>query len=170
LATKELRVEIWHQNMRDEIRRNVLEQYMAGRGGKGPLTVKERGSLGGMCKEQYTYLDRFAAEIAKGNLTEGQIRRRAEMYINSAGEAYERAQRRATEGTSLNEVSWVMDPPKEHCTGDPGCTELAALGWQNREPWPFRVGGDQIYPKQGRTPCLTNCGCTIHYRASRRKR
>jgi len=157
VASGEMGVAAWHQAMRDEIRRNCIEQYLAGRGGTGPMTAREWGSVGGMIGEQYKYLDKFAAEVAEGKLSAGQIARRSRMYVNSAREALERAGRRAAREAELNEVRWVMDPDPsvEHCTGEPGCRELAAMGWQKAEPWPFKAGRRDALPGAGLTPCLT---------------
>lgn len=155
VASGEMRVGAWEQAMRDEIRRNYIEQYLAGRGGTGPMTAKEYGSIGGMIADQYRYLSDFAREVASGTLSEGQITRRAEMYVNSSREAYERAQKRAVAETDLDEVRWILDPQAEHCTGEPGCEELAAMGWRRVAPWPFRIGRAEIFCGSGHTPCLT---------------
>jgi len=91
VASGQMPVEVWHQRMRDEIRRNYIQQYLAGRGGLEKMTAVDWGSVGGMIAEQYRWLDNFAAQIAAGELSAAQIRVRAQMYINSSREAYERA-------------------------------------------------------------------------------
>lgn len=156
-------VQSWHQQMRDELRRNYIEQYLAGRGGTGQMTAKDYGSIGGMLAEQYKWLDEMAAEVAAGNLTEGQVRMRVRMYINSSREAYERAHARAAEEAGLDSVRWVLDPNAEHCTGEPGCLELSQMGWQRTNPWPFRKGRERLYCGSGGTPCLTSCRCHTEY-------
>ena len=157
VASGRMDVATWHEQMRAEIRRNVLEQYLAGKGGTGAMTARDYGACGGIIADQYRYLDPFAREVADGKLTEGQIARRSEMYVNSAREARERAAKRAAEEAGLGEVRWVMDPDPEveHCTGDPGCLELSAMGWRKAEPWPFKVGRQDIFCGSGHTPCLT---------------
>jgi len=163
LAADRLTVGQWEAQMRAEIKAEMIRQYIVGRGGLDKMTARDWGSIGGMCKEQFSYLSKFSREIAAGNLTEGQIARRMAMYINSCREAYERAQERAAKEAELDEVRWVMDPEAEHCTGDPGCTELAALGWQKVVDDPFggRVCGD------GKTPCKTACRCHREFRRGR---
>ena len=113
-----------------------------------------------MLADQYRYLDGFAAEIAEGKLSEAQIARRSEMYMNSSREAYERGQKRAMEIAGLQEVIWIKTA-KESC---PDCIELSRLGWQKAEPWPFRVGGVNALPGSGATQCLTNCRCYLDWR------
>ena len=165
-ANGDMDVAAWHQAMREEIRRNVIEQYLAGRGGTGPMTAREYGSCGGMIADQYRFLDRFAEQLARGEVSEGQAANRARMYINSAREARERAKERAAEAAGFEEVRWVEDPRPDvdHCTGEPGCIELAAMGWQPARPWPFRRGRTKLYPGSGGTPCLTSCRCHAEYR------
>ena len=86
----------WHEMMREEIKREYIREYMLGRGGRGSMTSVDWGSVGGMLKEQYhPYLVNFAQQVANGELTEGQIRARSAMYINSAREGFERGQARA---------------------------------------------------------------------------
>jgi len=163
VASGRVSVESWHQFMRDEIRRNYIQQYLAGRGGIGKMTFKDWGSIGGMITDQYRYLDKFAGEVAANELGPGTIARRAEMYINSSREAYSRAEKRAVEESELRrkEVRWVEDPVAEHCTD---CDGLVLLGWQPMDPWPFKSGGKDIYPGSGDTVCLTSCKCHLEYR------
>ena len=85
----------WHEMMREQIKREYIRQYMLGRGGRGSMTAVDWGSIGGMLREQYRYLDDFARLVADGTLSEGQIRARAAMYVNSAREAFERGKARA---------------------------------------------------------------------------
>lgn len=80
----------WESRMRDEIKTEYIRQYGFGRGGLANMKQSDWGRIGGMLQKQYRYLDRFAQEIRDGNLTEGQIATRANMYINSARQAFER--------------------------------------------------------------------------------
>ena len=95
LADHEITLGQWQQTMRDEIRAEVLRQYLLGRGGKSQMAPADRGSVGGVVADQYRYLDGFAARIAAGEHTEAQIAAISRMYIRSAREGYERANMRA---------------------------------------------------------------------------
>ena len=161
----ELPVDAWQAAMRQEIKTRYLQQYLAGRGGVGPMTQADYGSIGGMIADQYRYLDGFAREVAEGQLSEAQIARRSEMYLNSSREAFERAQRRAAEVAGLDEVLWVKTAA-ESCED---CIALNALGWQRAEPWPFRVGGVHAIPGSGATQCLTNCRCYLEWQKGGRE-
>jgi hypothetical protein len=87
----QLNVADWTLLMRDEIKDAYIQQYVFGRGGLDQMTQVDWGRIGGMLREQYLYLNRFAAEIATGKLTAAQVAHRARMYSRSAREAYGRA-------------------------------------------------------------------------------
>ena len=156
----ELPMDVWQTNMRQEIKTHYIQQYLAGRGGVGPMTQADWGSVGGQLADQYRYLDGFAREVAEGKLSKAQIAQRSEMYMNSSREAFERGQKRASEVAGLDEVVWLKTA-MESC---PDCIELANLGWQKAEPWPFKVGGRPAIPGSGVTQCLTNCRCYNDWR------
>lgn len=152
LADNRVNVPDWQSQMREQIKRETIRQYLAGRGGIDQMTQADWGSIGGMCADQYRYLDDFAREIAAGNLTEGQIRARSAMYIRSAREAYERAKLRAFAGKGIVEERWLLGIA-EHCVD---CIDFSSLGWQPLGTFPV--------PGQGATVCLTNCQCHKIYR------
>jgi len=159
-ANGDMSVQAWHQAMRDEIRKNVIEQYLAGRGGTGPMTKAEYGRIGAVIKEQYKWLDRFAAQMEAGEVSEGAAANRARMYINSAWEANERAYRIAAEVAGMKRVRWVWNPEAEHCDD---CEDLNNSGWHPVNPWPFKNGRKDMYPGSGDTICLTSCRCFLEY-------
>jgi hypothetical protein len=156
LSEGKLSVRDWTLLMRDEIKDAYIQQYLLGRGGTGKFTKAEAGSLGGMLTEQYRYLDRFAREIADGNLTPGQIAKRARMYAASSKEAFERAQQRAMVEGGMTEKRWRMTPA-EHC---PDCIAFSGLGWVPIDEDAY----NGATPGSGATQCLTNCACEMDYR------
>jgi len=160
LAEGRLSVQSWQQQMRQEIKREYIRQYLAGKGGIDQMTARDWGSIGGAIADQYRYLDRFAQEIADGKLTEGQIRMRSGMYVNSAREAFERAKKRAAAEAQMDDVRWVLGIA-EHCED---CVDLSNLGWRKSSPWPFKMGSRNAFPGSGDTECLTNCRCHLEYR------
>ena len=145
--------------MKGEVKREYIRQYLLGIGGLDQMTPADWGSIGGMLKEQYGYLNGFADALATGQLTEGQITNRARMYVNSAREAFNRADWRAHIKAGYDEVRWVLNAQAENC---PDCIELDAMGWQKIEDDPF----DGCYPGSGCTVCLTACQCGLDYRKS----
>lgn len=142
-----------------EIKREHIRQYLLGIGGRDQMTPADWGSIGGMLSEQKKYFNGFIDAIATGDLTEGQIANRASMYLNSAREAFEKANRKVNLAAGYDEVLWVLNPPAENCVG---CQEFAGLGWQKVEDDPY--GG--CVPGSGCTPCLTACQCHQEFRKS----
>jgi len=143
----------WHQGMRAEIKREYIRQYILGIGGLDQMTQADWGSIGGMLKEQYGWLNGFTDQL--GELSEKQIIARSAMYSNSAREAFERAHSRTAAKWGADEELWVLDPAADNC---PDCVELSLMGWQPIDTFKF--------PGQGATQCLTNCKCSKIYRNS----
>jgi hypothetical protein len=150
----------WGAAMRQEIKEEYIRQYILGRGGVAQMTAEDWGSIGGTLQRQFWYLDRkddsFLDAVARGELSEAQIRARAKLYVNSARQAYERGNRRAQIGAGMTEVKWTLQPA-EHCED---CVALAAMGWQLIADDPY--GG--CFPASGCTICQANCKCILEYR------
>jgi hypothetical protein len=144
----------WHQLMKREIKDEYLRQGVLGKGGRAQMTQADWGSIGGQLKEQYGWLDKFAEQVATGDLSEATIRARSRMYIKSAREAYERAQATVAKGLGYDEEIWVLGIA-EHCDD---CVAFSEEGWQPIGYYPV--------PGQGQTQCLTNCACHKEYRKS----
>jgi len=157
LAERQIRLDEWELSMRNHLKDMYLQEYMLARGGRQNMNNRDYGSLGGMLAEQYRYLSRFSAEIASGQLSQGQIAARSRMYFRSAREAFERAQWRIAREAGLRYVKWTMNPELENC---PDCIDFASMGWRRAETDPY--GG--AFPGSGDTVCLTNCGCFLEYR------
>ena len=138
----------------EEVKEEYIRQYMLGRGGRAQMTQADWGSVGGSLSEQMRYFKPFMEEVAKGNLSKGQIRSRLRMYINSAREAYERAQAKVAAMTGQDEVIWVRSLAAESC---PDCEAFADIGWQKVADDPY--GG--AMPGTGDTRCLTSCRCVV---------
>ncbi len=137
--------------LRQEVKGEYIRQYLIGKGGLEQMTQSDWGSIGGMLKDQYRYLRGFEEEMA--DLSAAQIRARANMYINSARESFERANARAMKAVNKTEELWVLGEA-EHCED---CVALAAMGW-------VPIGAHGTYPGAGETACLTNCQCHLEYR------
>lgn len=158
----------WRNAFWEELKREYIREYLSGIGGRAVMTQADWGSIGGMLKEQVAYLNNFAAEIALGNLSEGQIRFRAQMYLNSAREAHERARSRAAGKFGADEIQWVLYPEAEHCDT---CQGRADQGWQpiapnGGFPDPDAPEGG-AFPADGTSQCLTNDQCSTQYRNSK---
>lgn len=142
-----------------EVKDEYIRQYLLGRGGRAQMTQVDWGSVGGSLSEQMRYFRPFMEEVAQGNLSEGQIRSRMRMYINSGREAYERAQAKVAEAAGYDEVLWVLSLGAESC---PDCQEFADMGWQKVADDPY----DGAIPGSGDTVCLTSCKCHLEWKLS----
>jgi len=149
----------WYSAMRQEIKEEYIRQYLVGIGGREQMTQADWGSIGGMLTEQYKYFEGFYNEVIQGNLSPEQIAARSNMYLNSAREAFERAQAKLSKSKGFDEERWLIDTGAENCED---CLAFAGLGWQSIVDDPY--GG--AIPGSGDTKCLTACKCTIEYRKS----
>lgn len=157
LADGTLPHEQWYRLMRQEIKEEVIRQYLLGRGGRAQMMAADWGSCGGMIREQYGWLDGFYDQL--GELSVAQIRARAAMYVRSGREAFERGKARAAEIAGYDEEIWVVNHALENCED---CLAFETEGWQEIGHFPPCAAGA--------TQCLTNCGCHKEYRQSARAR
>jgi hypothetical protein len=127
----------WLALFRQEIKDEHIRQYILGRGGRGSMTPADWGSIGGMLREQYSYLDGFADEIAAGTLSEAQISARSRMYINSAREAFNRAYARS---------QGIPDGllPDYPGAGNTVCLTACGCDWQIEEVYETDEDGNEI--------------------------
>lgn len=162
LAAGNISAQDWLRAFREELKDVYIDTYLLGIGGRAQMTPADWGSVGGMLAEQYRYLDGFYQEILAGNLSEGQIRLRMSMYVNSSREAYARAQAKTAAGHGFTEKAWRVDAQAEHC---PDCEVIAGVGWiPVTEEFISPSTGGPALPGSGDTVCLTSCKCTVEYR------
>lgn len=70
LADKQVNLQGWTRAMRTEIKGEFVRQYILGRGGLEQMTQVDYGSIGGVLKREFSFLDKFADDIAAGKLSE----------------------------------------------------------------------------------------------------
>lgn len=118
----------WRERMRHEIKIAYVQQYVAARGGVSQMTQRDWGSIGGMIREQYRYLDGFVDAIAGADppLSEGYIAARSRMYANSAREASERAHARGRGLPAGALPAWPAD-------GSTQCLSNCKCHWEIEE-------------------------------------
>lgn len=100
LTSGEFSLDQWLQEMRSLVKRTYVSSYILGRGGRSNMGYGDWGRIGGLLTRQYRFLLAFASDISLGNLSDAQIAARAELYIHSAVQAFERA-RGSARGISL---------------------------------------------------------------------
>jgi len=91
LLEHNITVQQWVLEMRQQVKDTYIAEYMLARGGRNNMTQADWGRLGGMLRDQYGYVNRFAQDIDAGKVSGGQIQTRARMYVDSATQAFERA-------------------------------------------------------------------------------
>lgn len=69
------------------LKQTYIDMYVMGKGGRNNMTPADWGSIGGMLKEQYRYLEGMMKQIASGELSPAQVASRLKMYENSSNEA-----------------------------------------------------------------------------------
>lgn len=91
ISTGDINVQQWVLEMRTAIKDAYISEYMLARGGIDAMTQSDWGRLGQMIRGQYGYLQNFATDIQNGKLSVEQVAMRARMYMDSATQAYEKA-------------------------------------------------------------------------------
>ena len=92
LLNGDINVQQWTLNFRERLKTTYVNQYMVGRGGVNNMTQADWGRIGRQLRDQYSYMNQFAAQIARGDLTTAQIEARMKLYFNSATQMFERGQ------------------------------------------------------------------------------
>jgi hypothetical protein len=90
LTEGQISIQRWQMDFRQALRRSYIDQYLLARGGRDNMTAADWGRLGGMLREQYGWMDRFAQQMAAGEMSPNQVASRMQMYFNSSRESFER--------------------------------------------------------------------------------
>jgi len=91
LVDKQINLQQWTLEMRNQVKDTFINEYMLARGGRQNMTQADWGRVGAMLKKQYNFAEGFAKDIDAGKVSAGQIQTRARMYVDSATQAFERA-------------------------------------------------------------------------------
>lgn len=124
-----------------------LSASAAARGVSGVGSV-EFGRVGGNLGHEFSFLHRFADDIASGKVSEAQALARINQYARSSQQAYWNEYKLMT---ARNEVIWWELHPGESCNG---CKSLAAGS-------PYKSGELHTTPGAGSTECKGGCNCTL---------
>ena len=58
----------WYYQMAEEVKRQIITQYMQGRGGRNVMTWQDWGTCGGVISDQLRFLKPFAQRMIPGEL------------------------------------------------------------------------------------------------------
>jgi hypothetical protein len=85
----------WELEMLRSIRQTSIWQYAMGRGGVGRLSQRDYGIIGAEMRSQASYLRNFSEEVQAGELSEAQIKSRANSYFSKTYGLHERGREEA---------------------------------------------------------------------------
>lgn len=122
LANREITIQQWTDAMRQEIKTNMINEYLLAHGGRNSMTQADWGRVGQMVQTQYRFLDNFAAEA--GDMSEKAIAARSRMYVEASSQAFER-------GKVL--ARGMPDLPAYPGDGSTACRANCACGWEIHE-------------------------------------
>lgn len=90
IADGSMSVGTFEREMRATLKSMHMAQYTLGRGGRSQMGPADYGRVGRLLRDQYGHLNDFARDIADGTQTEGQIGQRAQNFMGSSRQSYER--------------------------------------------------------------------------------
>lgn len=150
LRNREISLADWQLQMRNEIRNMHNAAAMVAKGGRDQMTYADWGRTGRELRNQYAYLDKWAADIASGKVKlDGRLAQRAKLYGQAARGTYEQ-QRRTMAAAGGNTEEMRILHAKESCDG---CIAIAGY-WAP-------IGS---LPDIGSQECGSNDQCTFDYR------
>lgn len=109
-----------------------------------------KGWVSNASKTELGYFRTFLKEVKEGKLSNPQTAQRVEMYVKTL-EFVKNAGKAAVLPAEGIIYYWVMNRHVENCKG---CQYLS-------EQSPFTKYNLPAVPKDGSTPCLSNCACTL---------
>lgn len=149
LAAGEITTNRYVEEMRGLIKTTYLDEYALAHGGRNNMTSRDFGIVGNMCRDQYSYLNNFAGEINAGDLSPAQIRARGRMYIESASQAYERAQ------AEVRGISGPHALPAYPGDGSTACRSNCRCSWEYRETETTWEATWTLHPAEHCEDCLS---------------
>lgn len=146
----------WQTAMASEIKASHLASAVAANGGWANMTPESFGQVGGLLKEEFKYLNRFASQIAEGaptaNVDSDAILNRVALYGEAPRHTYEEA-RLTNERDSGFDIEWNELGAADHCDE---CVDWTEMG---------EVATGTI-PLPGERTCGNKCHCRVRRRRS----
>jgi len=146
----------WQKEFAQTIKESHLRMSALGAGGKDRLTNAHFGSIGGLLRKEYGYLDNFAKGIQNGEYSERYILARAGLYAASTRKSFFKGEQisRAIAGVTL--AKRVLDAQARHCKDCPAYATDTFIPIQD-----IMVPGEAC-------ECGGRCRCTIIYKTGGR--
>lgn len=148
----EISIAEWQMQMKDFIRTIHREATIVAYGGIENVTQAAWGYEGYLVKQQYQYLDQFAADIRANPAAwrNGRLYVRMDLYRKAEWGTFEQMLRFQKRQDGWTEELRALGEA-DHCTG---CLEQAGQMWQP-------IG---TLEPIGSQDCATNCHCVFEYR------
>ena len=150
IADKAMPVGEWEAGMQAVVRRAYEANCILARGGLAQVTDEDREKIHELLEFQFERLDRFAGQIVDEHWTAkgGAIRRRADMYVNSARQIFWYIETQNQKEIGGKWERWVLigGVGDENTCAD--CIALSAKGWVELGTLP--------QPTDGSTQCFFN--------------
>ncbi len=142
----------WQDAFRTELKNLHVSVATVAHGGQPMMDQASYGWTGQRLREQYGFLNRWAADLANGTAPlDGRMLARAQLYAVNATATYEGMKGRDARNSGAEYQERNISGSKDPCSV---CPALSALGWQ--------PGGSLI--PVGSRPCLSRCRCRIERR------
>ena len=144
----------WQVAVASELKDAHLAQAMYAVGGRANMGFAEFGRVGQTLREQYAYLDKFAQDIAAGNVSESMALSRIAHYGDSCKQSYWNEYIEKSSGL----LDWNLGATDEQNCGD--CPRIAGGSPYTKETIPSS-------PADGATQCKGRCRCYVTRRGER---
>jgi hypothetical protein len=143
---------VWQEEMRTELRRQILQQEALGAGGWDNLGPRQYGRAGADLRDLYARIAGTARDIADGNISAAQALARANEYAGHARSHFYTAERETVKPTTPNKVILerrMLGGGGRTCND---CVSFYDAGWQ-----PFGL----LPPPGADSVCRGNCKCNL---------
>jgi hypothetical protein len=155
LLADKMSVNTWQYGIASALKSLHINAYSLGKGGIGRLTEDDMGLISDRLKSEFKYLNKFAREIATGDLSEAQIKNRVAMYVDAAHSQWQQGSQSAAIDNGDKFEKWNNTKDEAGCAD---CKAKGKMGWQP-------IGSLGVPGVSVR--CLSRCRCNLQYSASR---
>lgn len=143
---------VWQEEMRTEVKRQVLQQTALGAGGWDEISQAEYGRAGADLRQLYAAISGTAADIADGKISMAQAMARANEYAGHARSHFYTAERATVKPSAPNMVILERRMLGGGGAACPDCVSFYDQGWQ-----PFGL----LPPPGVDSVCRGNCKCNL---------
>jgi hypothetical protein len=141
----------WQRRFAELIKLLNIQAFVLGAGGIDRLNNADYLKVARLLKSEYKYLAQFAKDIAAGQVTQGQLLARMQLYVRKTRGAYWAGMNEAMRKQGYRFMQRFLAPDAEHC---PECPTYAAKG-------KVRIG--ELPLPTEKCTCKANCRCSVEF-------